>query len=106
MFRRCAVFLAAALCLAAPCLGSAPARAGNGGAAEGAVIGGLTGAILGGVLIGTGTGVLLGGAIGASAGAVIGRNRGPQGYYYVRRGNCHFRYPNGRVVRVSYDYCY
>ncbi len=102
MPRRCAVLLAAGLCLAA-----APARAGgNGGAMNGAVFGGVTGAILGGALIGTGTGVLLGGALGAAGGAALGRNRGPEGRYYIRRGTCHYRYPNGRVVRVSYDYCY
>lgn len=99
----------AAVVAAGAMLGSSllPARAND--TAAGAIIGGTAGAIIGGAASGSAGGAVAGAVIGGTAGALIGNQSDKnkkKSYYYWSGGKCFYRYPNGRVVKVSKNYCY
>ncbi|GGF65338.1 hypothetical protein GCM10007301_26370 [Azorhizobium oxalatiphilum] len=95
--------VAAALCTM---IAASAAQAQN-NAVPGAVLGGITGAVIGGAVTGRAGGAAAGAVIGGATGAVIGSQTGqrPPAYYFWSGGRCHYRYPNGQVVRVSRSYC-
>ena len=75
-----AIFLCAALAVAAPLAGCDTPQGQN--AASGAVLGSMAGALIGAAATGRPGGALAGAAIGAGSGAVIGAASTPPGYYY------------------------
>jgi hypothetical protein len=68
----------------------------------GALVGGVLGGLISGNATGAAAGAILGGATGAIAGATAASRPG----YYWSRGDCYYRYPDGRYVPTDPRACY